>query len=97
MPSNKPRAAKATIGAVVQYCGHNGSFVADIYRVGNATVVRASEPVTMAGLDRTLGAVRTHRVQDMPVRGFWRPDLGVFVVPMAQVTELPRGLDVHRP
>jgi hypothetical protein len=77
------------MGAIVQFCGHNGCFIADIYEIEGANVVRASGPVTAANLDRR--AVPTHHVSDFPKPGFWRPELGVFVVPKRQVRELVGG------
>lgn len=71
---------------MVQFCGHNGCFVADIFEVEGANVVRANGPVTAGNLDRK--GTPTHHISDFPKAGFWRPDLGVFVVPKAQVKEL---------
>ena len=80
--------SKAKMGAIVQYCGHNGSFVADIFEVAGANVVRANKPVTPANLlRRAVPGEVTHHLVDLPSAGFWRPDIGVFVVPKAQVTE----------
>jgi hypothetical protein len=79
--------SKAKMGAKVQYCGHDGTFVADIFVIAGANVVRSNGPVTSKTLERpTTGA--THHLMDFPSAGFWRPDLGVFVVPKAQVKEL---------
>lgn len=80
--------AKATVGALVRYCGHNGSFIADIYEVGNVNVVRANGRVGPDMLDRE--SEPTHHLRDMPTAGFWKPEIGVFVVPKAQVRELRR-------
>jgi hypothetical protein len=78
--------SKAKMGALVQYCGHDGTFVADIFEVAGANVVRANGPVTPGNITRpAIGA--THRISDSE-GGFWRPDLGVFVVPKSQVEEL---------
>lgn len=77
---------KGQTGAIVAYCGHSGSFIADIWVVGNANVVRANGPVTAANINRK--AKPTHHLSDFPLPGFWRPDLGVFVVPEKQVTKL---------
>jgi hypothetical protein len=84
--------SKAKMGATVQYCGHNGGFIADIYRVGNVNVVRANSAVTAGNLLRDNPKdhevfVATHHLMDNEA-GFWRPDLGVFVVPEGQVKEL---------
>lgn len=80
--------SKSTIGANVLFCGHQGHFIADIFVVGDCNVVRASGRVTADNLDRTMLHAATHHISDYPVNGFWRPDLGVFVVPSKQVTEL---------
>lgn len=74
-------------GARVHYCGHDGTFVADLYDVEGAVVVRANGPVTPGGLERPARGA-THHLWDFPLPGFWRPDVGVFVVPAAQVEEL---------
>jgi hypothetical protein len=42
----------------------------------------------MANVDRKNHAQATHHVVDFPSSGFWRPDLGVFVVPEDQVKEI---------
>lgn len=82
--------AKGKVGALVRYCGHPGTFVADIIEVAGANVVRPEGPVTMQNLDRDPEAYEqaTHHMVDWPVGGFWRPELGVFVVPKGQVKEL---------
>jgi len=80
--------AQATIGANILFCGHRGHFIADVYVVGNCNVVRASREVTPSNLDRTMVHRATHHISDYPTAGFWRPDLGVFVVPASQLVEL---------
>lgn len=79
---------KGAVGARVIYCGHAGYFLADISVVAGAAVVRANGKVTPGNLvrDDRFGAA-THRVSDVE-GGFWRPDLGVFVVPVGQVQEV---------
>lgn len=78
-----PRLTRA--GAVVQYCGHDGTFAADLFEVAGAVVVRAAGPVTPDNLTRpAVGA--THHLVDFPSPGYWNPRLGVFVVPAAQLT-----------
>lgn len=74
----------AAIGATVQYGGHDATFIADIFEIEGAAVVRANGPVTMQNVHRPAKGV-THHVLDFPKVGFWRPDLGVFVVPKDQV------------
>jgi hypothetical protein len=74
-------------GARIQYCGHKAVFSADVYPVGSAVVIRALGPISETYLDRTptsYGAADYH-LTDTPEIGFWRPDLGVFVVPKAQL------------
>lgn len=79
--------SRAAMGAKVQYCGHDGTFIADIFRIGNINVVNANGPVTPSNLERpAVGA--THRLRDFPEAGFWSPNKGVFVVPEKQVVEL---------
>jgi hypothetical protein len=77
------------VGARVLYGGHEGYFVADLIPVGNAVVVRASGPVTPGNIirDNQFGPP-THHMLDFPGPVFWRPDLGVFVVPKKQLREL---------
>lgn len=79
--------AEARSGAVVQYCGHDGTFPADIYKIGTANVVYVGRKVTAESIDRP--AINpTHRITDFPVGGCWKPQIGVFVVPEDQVVEL---------
>jgi hypothetical protein len=80
--------AKAQMAAHVLFCGHDGFFLADIWKVGNVNVVRANGPVTPANVIRQNIGRATHRLLDFPEAGFWRPDLGVFVVPEKQVVKL---------
>lgn len=80
---------KGACGAVVQYCGHNATFVADIIIVAGAAVVRANGPIEKY-LTRP-ARNPTHHIVDFPVGGFWRPDLGVLVVPIDQVTKIKFG------
>ena len=77
-----------TIGALVKYCGHEGVFQADIFGVARACVVRANGPVRLDNIDRNRVNDATHHLLDFPELGFWRPDLGVFVVPANQIREL---------
>lgn len=77
----------ALIGAQVQYCGHAGVFIADVISVGNTYVVRAAKAVTPDNLMRkNVDEQATHHLNDFPGPNFWRPDLGVFVVPRKQLT-----------
>lgn len=84
--------SSAKMGATVLYCGHAGTFVADIFDVAGANVVRANGRVTADNLNRANPDERaTHHLIDFPQAGFWRPDIGVFVVPRDQVLELKRS------
>jgi hypothetical protein len=83
------------MGAIVRYCGHQATFVADIFEIDGVNVVRASCGIGnsdrfMNQLSRDASAYysATHQLTDFPRSGFWRPDLGVFVVPGSQVTEV---------
>ena len=90
--------SKPAMGARVRYCNHAGTFIANIFVVGNCNVVRANGPVTYENLDRAPLDGATHYLRDFPTAGFWRPDLGVFVVPFGQVQSLvpaPRKHHVH--
>jgi hypothetical protein len=79
--------SKAAMGAKVHYCGHDGTFTADIYRIGNVNVVKANGPVSGHNIERP-AVDATHHLSDFPLAGFWRPEIGVFVVPQTQVTVL---------
>jgi len=79
--------SKAKMGATVQYCGHDGTFVADIFKIGNVNVIKANGLVTPGNIRRPAQKA-THHLVDFPSAGFWRPDIGIFVVPQAQLEEL---------
>jgi hypothetical protein len=81
-------ATTPTIGATVQYCGHDATFIADIYVVEGVAVVRAATSHVDRNLQRPARGA-THHIVDFPKAGFWRPDLGVFVVPLSQVRRVP--------
>lgn len=82
--------SKSAMGAVVQYCGHEGTFIADIYEIGDVNVVHASREVSGNNLERDSLSFdnATHHLSDFPKAGFWKPRIGVFVVPSRQLTEL---------
>ena len=86
-----PRLKQGAVGAIVRYCGHEGTFVADILLVAGAAVVRAPGPVNGENLNRDPVSYRwaTHWLLDFPCAGYWRPDQGTFVVPLKQVRVLP--------
>lgn len=77
--------SKASIGARVAYCGHNGWFVADIHLINGVNVVKANGPVNGGNLERDMSDV-THELVDWPRAGYWNPNIGIFVVPANQVT-----------
>ena len=79
--------AKAKVGAKVKFCNHDGWFIADIYEVAEANVVRANRPISPESLQRSSNEA-THHLLDFPKLGFFRGDLGIFVVPKEQVIEL---------
>ena len=78
------------MGAVVRYCGHDGVFVADIFRIGNVNVVVANGPVTPDNIDRSPVARATHHLCDFPEAGCWKPRRGFFAVRANQVKDLRR-------
>jgi hypothetical protein len=78
---------EAKVGAYVKYCGHDGYFVADIFKINGVNVVHANGPVTPANLIRPADGA-THFLSDFPSGGFWNPRKGVFVVPEKQVKEI---------
>lgn len=73
-------------GAIVQYCGHDATFIADVITVADAVVIRANGPVEK-NLQRP-AKNPTHHLVDFPAAGYWNPQLGVFVVPKSQVRVL---------
>lgn len=79
--------SRGIAGAIVRYCGHDASFIADIYRVGNVNVIHANGPILKC-LTRPCSPHATHWLQDFPSAGFWKPNVGIFAVPASQVLEL---------
>lgn len=79
----KNKKTKGAIGAIVQYCGHDATFVADIIEVGDACVVVANGDVNKHLRRPSDGA--THHLIDFPKAGYWNPQKGIFVVPADQV------------
>lgn len=74
------------MGAIVQYCGHDATFIADIIQVGDACVVVAN-----GDIDKHLrrpARDATHHVIDFPKAGYWSPRRGILVVPADQVKVL---------
>lgn len=90
---------KSCIGAIVRYCGHKATFIADVREIGGAVVIHAAAPITdTGGLNRDPGEYKfaTHYIVDFPEGGFWKPRLGLFVVPENQVTDLRKHKDARR-
>lgn len=82
--------SKSAMGARVKYCNHAGWFVADIFVVGTANVVRANHSICGENIHRDEMESITHEMRDFPQAGFWRPDIGIFVVPQEQVKKVVR-------
>lgn len=78
--------SKAKMGAVVLYCGHDASFVADVYRVGNVNVIIANGHIDHH-LERPASKDCTHHIDDN-VSCVWKPHKGFFVVPHGHCREL---------
>jgi hypothetical protein len=76
------------VGALVQYCGHAGYFVADVLEVAGAAVV-VTDPVNIGKLirDDRYGPA-THHLLDFPGPIVWKPDRGIFVVPKKNLRRL---------
>ena len=79
--------SKSKMGAKVKYCGHDGWFIADIYKIAGVNVVNGHGPITSDNINRP-GDDATHYMSDFPEAGFWNPLKGVFVVPEAQIKEI---------
>lgn len=84
------KTTKSKTGAIVRFCNHRGVFAADVYVIEGAVIVRASGPVTPANINRSEDAysAATHWIHDFPKPCFWRPELGLFVVPAEQAVTL---------
>lgn len=82
--------SKAAIGAKVQYCGHLGWFIADIFNFNGVNAVKANGPVTPDNIIRGRQEEATHHLSDYPKAGLWCPARGIFCVPEDQVRELPK-------
>lgn len=78
---------KVEHGVRVQYCGHNGWFIADIYWIEGACLVNAGGPVWPSALNRPAEGCDYHLV-DLPEPGLWSPQKGIFAVPAEQVIKL---------
>lgn len=85
---------KAGAGRRIRYCGHNAVITADVLEIEGAVVVRLSGPLDLGRVERfTLAEIEGQydlHLVDFPTLGFWRPDLGVFVVPTNQLKPAKR-------
>lgn len=78
-------------GAIVHMIPHDLVFQADLYEVAGAIVIRANGPIIRDGNawpSRKFCEHHqpTHELLDDHGTGFWREDLGVFVVPADRLT-----------
>jgi len=71
---------------------HDLVFQADLFEIAGAMVVRANGPLKRHGNawpTSQIGMPRpTHELHDDHGTGFWRDDLGVFVVPAGLLREV---------
>jgi len=82
--------SQAAIGALVQFCGHDGYFLADIFEIDGVNVIHAAADRVDPGMLTRPADGATHHLLDFPRGGFWQPRKGVFVVPANQVRELEK-------
>lgn len=80
-------------GARVHCVPYGYVFAADIFKVGSAFVVRANGPIVQGEnawpVERFCASHRpTHELLDDLGKGFWREDLGIFVIPEDKLREL---------
>lgn len=80
-------------GALVHMIPHDLVFSADLFEIAGAMVVRANGPLHV-GVNCWKSSAPfcdrhqpTHELHDDHGTGFWRDDLGVFVVPSHLLTE----------
>lgn len=84
--------SESAMGARVLYCGHDGYFMADIFLIAGANVVKATGKVTPDNIIRP-GREATHHLSDFPQARCWSPERGIFVVPASQVRILENKED----
>lgn len=77
-------------GAIVYFMNYDVVAPADIYQVGNARVVRIPMSLDEYRV-MSLDLKPTHAIRSTGIMEFWRPDLGVFVVPEDLVWEVDNG------
>lgn len=74
-------------GARVHCVPYDYVFSADLFQIAGAMVVRANGPIVRGenthALDSKICKIcpPTHELHDDRGRGFWREDLGIFVIP----------------
>lgn len=84
-------------GATVHMIPHDIVFQADLFEVGGAMVIRANGPIVHGGNAWPRSAkfcehhLPTHELLDDHGTGFWREDLGVFVVTPDLLRALPQS------
>lgn len=84
-------------GATVHMVPHDIVFHADLFEVGGAMVIRANGPIVHGGNAWPRSAkfcehhLPTHELLDDHGTGFWREDLGVFVVTPDLLRVLPQS------
>ncbi len=82
-----PAITKSKMGAKVQYCGHNGTFPADIFVHGETALVVAPGSINLDRISRPATGA-THHMVDYPTALYWNPGRGYFMVPRNQVQVL---------
>ncbi len=80
----EPRMART--GAMVQYCGHDAMFIADVFEIGDAVAICAPTEIEKCLIRPAKDP--THHVVDFPHAGMWKPKRGMLVVERAQVKVL---------
>ena len=81
-------------GATVHMIPHDLVFQADLYEIAGAIVIRANGHIVRGGNAWPRSAPfcehhqPTHEMHDDHGRGFWREDIGVFVMPADLVRAL---------
>lgn len=80
LPDGTPLTSK--MGATVQYCGHDGTFAADIIVVGGIALVVGNPNVN--NILKRPAQHATHHLVDYPHCYYWNPLRGYFMVPADQ-------------
>jgi hypothetical protein len=71
----------------IRYCGHDAVFTADLLFIDTVVVIRHDGPLLLDTIQRPATDAAYH-MSDFPNPGFWRPDIGVFVIPVNQLRSL---------